>query len=529
MPVTAAIKFTQGVTTDSPGRALIGTVAVAVAISNGDNTDVFDWTWELLTKPSASAIPSGIIAAGAVSSASFTPDVAGSYLARLTVKDTAGNQAQDIRAFIVLEGSGRLIPPFRGDFSSLNYGGQVEGWDPAMERWLHSIDGKAPRVNASSGALNNIVSLDLVDSTVVEGLRFSNVLGATINGIASGYGGRRLYVLAAAAAVVFANQNAGSLAANRIVTGTGADVTLQLGSSAWLVYDGVDLRWRLQPITTSVGSASAVIFDDAVPADQVNIRSDRATNQSPIDNTKVGITNLGSDNAATAGAIADYATIGGGLNNEVSGIGAVVIGGTGNVAAGADSMAGGNGSGVANTGTGAIAFGTNCGAAGIASCAIGNLSNANGDYSTALGYAADASRYGQYAHNGNGGATGEQFGRIQLRGLSGNGVLVPLQLGDFTDFQLEDGKTYAMRITFMGSRTDAQGSASEVHQVLVHATGGVAVIDDDTPVAVQANGEAWTWTLTTPGGLTLGVDFAGTLAQTVRGIALFEWVETDGF
>lgn len=529
MPVIAAIKFTQGVTTDDPGRALIGTTGVSVAMTNGDNTDVFDWTWELLTKPSASAIPSGVIAAGAVVTASFIPDVPGSYLGRLTVKDTAGNQAQDTRAFIVLEGSGRIVPPFRGDFASLNYGGQVEGWDPAMEQWLHSIDGKAPRINASAGALNNVASIDLVDSTVSEGLRFSNALGATINGIASGYGGRRLYVLAAAAPIVIANQNAGSLAANRIVTGTGADVTLQMGSSAWLVYDGVDLRWRLQPITTSVGGASAVIFDDAVPADQVNIRSNRATNQSPIDNTKVGITNLGSDNAASAGVTADYGTVGGGLNNEVSGIGGTVIGGTANVAAGPDSAVGGNGSGAGNTASAALVFGSNCSALGIASCSIGNLCDAIADYSTAIGYAARSPRYAQYSHNGNGAASSEQFGRVQLVGISGGGATVSLQLGDATDFQLENGRTYAFRITFLGSRTDAQGSASEVHQVLVHAVGGVAVIDDDTPIAVQANGETWTWALTTPGGLTLGVDFTGTLLQTVRSVALFEWVELVGF
>lgn len=253
MPVTAAIKFTQGVTTDDPGRALIGVTGVSVAMTNGDNSDVFDWTWETLAKPSASAIPIGVLAAGAVPSATFTPDVAGSYLARLTVKDTVGNQSQDTRAFIVREASGRIIPPFRGDSASLNYGGQAQGWDPAMATWLHATDGKAPLVNASTGAINNIASADLVDLTAAEGIRFTNGVGPTINGIASGYGGRRLYVMAAASAIVLANQNAGSVAANRIVTGTGANETLQAGSIAWLVYDAVDLRWRLQPIASGGG------------------------------------------------------------------------------------------------------------------------------------------------------------------------------------------------------------------------------------------------------------------------------------
>lgn len=258
MPVTAAIKFTQGVTTDVAGRALIGATGAAVVMTNGDNTDVFDWTWELLTKPSASAIPVGTITAGAVPSAGFTPDVVGSYLARLTVKDTAGNQAQDTRAFIVREGSGRIVPPFRGDFASLNYGGQVEGWDPAMESWLHALDGRQPLVNAGTGALNNVASSDLVDLTAAEGIRFTNAVGPTVNGIASGYSGRRLYVMATTSQVILANENAGSLAANRIVTGTGSDAILQAGSIVMLVYDGASLRWRLHPMGAPIPSTALI-------------------------------------------------------------------------------------------------------------------------------------------------------------------------------------------------------------------------------------------------------------------------------
>lgn len=266
MPVTAAIKFTQGVTTDDPGRALIVVASTPVVMTNGDNSDVFDWTWEILTAPSASGIPTGVIAAGAMSSASATPDVPGSYLVRLTVKDAAGNQAQDTRAFIVLEGSGRLIPPFRGDFNSLNYGGQVQGWDPAMEQWLHAADGKPPRDIGGSGVLNNLTSTDPTDGTAAEGLRFSNPIGVTINGIDMGYAGRRLYVLAAAAAIILADEAGGSDADNRIVTGTGGNVTLQLGSSAWLVYDGVDLRWRLTPISSG-SAAPGAVADEIITTD----------------------------------------------------------------------------------------------------------------------------------------------------------------------------------------------------------------------------------------------------------------------
>lgn len=75
------------------------------------------------------------------------------------------------------------------------------------------------------------------------------------------------------------------------------------------------------------GAPQAVIFDDAIPANRVNIRSDRASNQSPIDNTKVGITNLGSATGLAAGATANYTTISGGDNHSVAAEASVVAGG----------------------------------------------------------------------------------------------------------------------------------------------------------------------------------------------------------
>ena len=100
-------------------------------------------------------------------------------------------------------------------------------------------------------------------------------------------------------------------------------------------------------ITPPSSGGGAVIFDDAVPADKVNIRSDRASNQSPIDNTKIQITNLGSQDGTVdptaVGVTASTGTIGGGNDNSVTGAGAAVAGGTGNVVNGvASSIAGGD-------------------------------------------------------------------------------------------------------------------------------------------------------------------------------------------
>jgi hypothetical protein len=92
---------------------------------------------------------------------------------------------------------------------------------------------------------------------------------------------------------------------------------------------------QLTPVAS--GGDPAVIFDDAVPAAEVNIRSDRASNQSPIDNTKAGITNLGSVTGTipgATGATGAYSAIGGGDDNTASGDYSTVPGGQGNEASG---------------------------------------------------------------------------------------------------------------------------------------------------------------------------------------------------
>jgi hypothetical protein len=131
------------------------------------------------------------------------------------------------------------------------------------------------------------------------------------------------------------------------------------------------------------GGAQAVVFDDAVPAAQMNIRSARALNQSPIDNTKAGITNLGSSTVVTAGATGAYATIGGGDGNVVAGDYATVPGGANCVASGRRSFAAGYTA--TATGDAAAALGDNCFAIGDHAVALGYGSVARGTAAAALG------------------------------------------------------------------------------------------------------------------------------------------------
>lgn len=141
----------------------------------------------------------------------------------------------------------------------------------------------------------------------------------------------------------------------------------------------------------------AVIFDDAIPANEVNIRSDRASNQSPIDNTKAGITNLGNATGAwtpSTGVQDAYSTISGGDDNSIvpgdgynvigGGAGHSVEGGNSGINSGAESRITGPG-GYANVISGGD---TNLISGGLYAAAIGG-----GDANT-LSTAADESVIG---------------------------------------------------------------------------------------------------------------------------------------
>lgn len=91
-----------------------------------------------------------------------------------------------------------------------------------------------------------------------------------------------------------------------------------------------------QYVDIAAGADPAVIFDDAVPANKLNIRSDRGSSQSPISNAQTQITNFGSQDslidASSTGATAKGSVIGGGDDHTASGLYSTVPGGAGNKA-----------------------------------------------------------------------------------------------------------------------------------------------------------------------------------------------------
>lgn len=154
--VVSLIKFTQGITTDIPGRAVVGATGAAVTVTNGDNTNVASWKFEVLEVPPGSAVPLATQGPSPVNSFNMgTPDRAGCYRVRLTVADSAGNQDIDIRNFGVPLPNLAIIPPsFQGlplplpltgtgaKPDELNFGGQARGWmgdNTTTRRLMHQV------------------------------------------------------------------------------------------------------------------------------------------------------------------------------------------------------------------------------------------------------------------------------------------------------------------------------------------------------------------------------------------------------
>lgn len=148
MAVTALIVFDQG-GPGTAGEAFEGTVAGGVVtVTNDDNTNVASWVISLVDVPPDSALTTGVLATAdsATPSATFTPDVPGSYRIDMLVYDAAGltgSYSEDIRNFGIRNVRGIILPPYQKNPDPLpligsgdprakpdeqNYGGQLRGW-----------------------------------------------------------------------------------------------------------------------------------------------------------------------------------------------------------------------------------------------------------------------------------------------------------------------------------------------------------------------------------------------------------------
>jgi len=77
-------------------------------------------------------------------------------------------------------------------------------------------------------------------------LRLTSDASRTITGLSNGCKGRNLSIINVGSFdIVLANQSGSSVAANRIITGTGADLTVTSDDVVKLYYDSTTARWRV--------------------------------------------------------------------------------------------------------------------------------------------------------------------------------------------------------------------------------------------------------------------------------------------
>ena len=243
-----------------------------------------------------------------------------------------------------------------------------------------------------------------------------------------------------------------------------------------------------------VSVAPAAIFDDSVESAYSNLRSNR-TAQSPTDNTKSGVTNLGSrSGGATTGVTSDYGTIGGGDQNTVSGAAGVVPGGIINLVSGLASFA----MGLATTASGnfSAAIGFLTLASGNGSLATNVLTTATAPASRAAGSQSAASRYGEDAHSSQGENGFEGKHEIDLYAdldaASGN-----LLMGDGAELMMNGLRSLVIEVDILGSRVGVQGNGYDTYKISAHSDGTTLTLDDITQVApAPKGGFVATWTVT---------------------------------
>jgi len=96
-----------------------------------------------------------------------------------------------------------------------------------------------------TGNQNNFSTFN-TDGEIVSVLRLTSDASRTITGLASGEAGRFLCVINVGSFdIVLANQSGSSTAGNRIITGTGANLTVTSDDIVKLYYDDTTERWRV--------------------------------------------------------------------------------------------------------------------------------------------------------------------------------------------------------------------------------------------------------------------------------------------
>lgn len=131
----------------------------------------------------------------------------------------------------------RQIPP-------LETKDQLLEWADRLVRVLQAGDANVDGAQVTKEQITANQANYLLDPGVL--FRLSTDAPRTIHGFAGGTSGRLAGIVNVGANnLVIANQSATAEAANRVITGTGADVTLTAGQTCLIQYDSQTQRWRI--------------------------------------------------------------------------------------------------------------------------------------------------------------------------------------------------------------------------------------------------------------------------------------------
>ena len=134
--VTAAIVINQ--TGKPPGLPSTSrddlNPGVSVTLTNNDNTGAVSWFWELVSRPVGSA---AVLSGAALPSASFVPDVRGSYLVKLTVDESPSNPATDTRIAAIRTVFLAIRKPATSEKKEFD---AVDGWSAAQQAMIDAIN-----------------------------------------------------------------------------------------------------------------------------------------------------------------------------------------------------------------------------------------------------------------------------------------------------------------------------------------------------------------------------------------------------
>jgi hypothetical protein len=126
--------------------------------------------------------------------------------------------------------------------------------DPINKQTIITIDGANTLGNAGTGALNDVATT--ISGAPASAVRFSGA-APVVSGFASGTDARFLPLATTGGNLVIKHESNLSAAANRVITPTGADVTLNDESIAFLVYFSTESRWRLAVASSGAGTGEA--------------------------------------------------------------------------------------------------------------------------------------------------------------------------------------------------------------------------------------------------------------------------------